>query len=291
MECLLCNKEHPADQACSNNATSGWQWKNKAPGPQSVTAGNSWAFCLPLIGQGPMPACKWQDIPADLNATFEGFTIRLKIPLNKKGIYKLVYKIEGYSHLDGVLRLKILPGLEKKKPLVKTSDTPSIVLPATPSPSSEQISNTVPLPQTEPKDRLGSEALASPKTDRATKPTESSPLPPLFIHVFCDSTPIPQLKTKLEVHKSLLLGKRSDSKKIFPDINLKNYFISSSHEATCSREQAKIYISDNCVFIQNLGKQPLLPNNGKPIISEDIYNWSIGEYMQLPGGIRLLLAL
>ena len=162
------------------------------------------------------------------------------------------------------------------------SGEPAINIPTSSPITSSSVDNDLPEPPTTP------QTVISP-TDIYPAPS----IPALFnpvIQVFRADTLIPQLKTRLEPHQSLLVGKRSDSKRIFPDINLKGHFSDSQNEAFCSREQARVYINNHHAFILNLGKSPLESETHQTHIPQGIaYNWQLNEIIHLPGGLKLKL--
>jgi len=281
MKCPNCNQDHSENDPCSDSATipthTEWQWKNTTPGPQTARAGKTWKFNLPLSGTGPRPICQWHNLPSELNITVNNSAIEVTIPSTTKGLYTLGYSIKGHDHLNGKLRLKILPNSQANEPTPAPIKTPPEQNKPLISPAAENSNQT-------------KKNNTSPDAKKTTPPLIAQALlhAPI-IHVFCHSKPIPQLKTKLEAHTSLLVGKRSDSKRIFPDIDLKKHFSNSNEEGQCSREQAKIYFKNGHVFIHNLGKSALQTEDGKTILTMNNYNWSVNERIQVPGGIQLLL--
>ncbi len=304
MKCPTCNQDSidenlPCPQ-CGNAITSmvqDWHWLDKAPGPQSVTAGEHWHFKLPLTGSGKIPRCQWLNIPGRQEILHsEDLTLDIKIPLDKIGISKLEYRIAGYEHLNGVLMLKVIPSaltVPKTAPLTVTEAPLSTDLQdeladgtaqaPTPCHLSESIT---PLPVT-----LTQPQAPSHSADVIpARPLQPALLNPVYIQVFRGSTMIPQLKTRLEPHQSLLIGKRSDSKRIFPDINLRGHFSDSKNEGLCSRAQVSVYISKQQAFLENLGKSPLQSDSQpNPIIHGQAYNWHLNEIIRLPGDINLKL--
>jgi hypothetical protein len=310
MKCQICNQDYiEQNQPCphcgnvSSPITQDWCWQDKAPGPQSVTAGETWQFRLPLIGMGTAPRCQWLNLPGQQQIVpSDNLILEIKIPLDQKsGISKLEYRIEGHEHLNGTLLLKVLPPTTAinysipvtitEEPLPGDNLGKSAVnnlltsFPPTSSESAHHLPEPTILPQIQ--------AHTSPT---GVYPTESHPSTPallidsVYIQVFRASIPIPQLKTRLEPHQSLLIGKRSDSKRIFPDIDLKGHFSDSQNEAFCSREQARVYINNHHAFLLNLGKSPLQSETYQTHIAQgNAYNWQLNEIIQLPGGLKLKL--
>lgn len=290
MKCQNCNQDHiEENQPClncgfvSSPINQGWRWQDKAPGPQSVTAGDNWQFHLPLIGTGTAPRCQWLNLPGQQqDISSDNLMLEIKIPIDISGIYKPEYRIEGYAHLNGTLLLKVLP--------LSHSEEQN-------NGSAKPISQPQTQTQTQPQTPIASPIDNPATTDKpAVNPNHSSSSPqtsintPVYIQVFRASTSIPLLKSRLESHKSLLVGKRSDSKGIFPDIDLKGHFSDSQNESICSREQARIYISNGRVFLHNLGKSPLQSEMNQTLItSGQKYNWQLNEIIQLPGGLKLML--
>ena len=300
MKCLICNQDYVEENLlcpnCGNEQSSiqRWHWQDKAPGPQSVMAGKVWQFRLPLIGIGTVPRCQWTNLPGQQHITYsDNLMLNIKIPTDSKGILKLEYRIEGYEHLDGNLLLKVLP----YRTVVATEETIKIDHPVASTlatvPSSD--SGPIDLPEPSHQPNIQPQGSMPPSIANNPIPTDSPTsvllVNPVCIKVFCATRSIPHLKTRLEPDQSLLIGKRSESRQIFPDIDLKGQFADSQQEKCCSHKQAKIYISNHRVFLQNLGKSPLKSEASQVLIpSGQPYNWQLNEIIQLPGGLKLLLS-
>ena len=91
-----------------------------------------------------------------------------------------------------------------------------------------------------------------------------------------------QFEIPVEKHKSLLIGKRSLSQGIFPDIDLKPYFSSSDDAGRCSRRQASVFCIDNNIFCKNIGKGSLETSDGKTIKPGESHEWLPGQRLIVP---------
>ncbi|MBK1646698.1 hypothetical protein CKO25_19055 [Thiocapsa imhoffii] len=303
--------------------TSTWIWKDgKAPGPRTARAGETWIFHLPLMGTGPAPLIDWMDIPPGLTITpmpGDGLSFAIKIPANLVGIQTLRYRRAGEPRADELL-LKILPALSSQS--ASTPDSASLA--ASPSvasaPRGPQIQGrrldqskdqavSIPTPEDI---RVRSGHSSDPPVSRSTESRDAQSHPPAVsspgfvasasaprldpdreyeIQVYRQGERIHQLTCPLTPHKSLLVGKFSASKAVFPDIDLRNHFASSPAEALCSRQQARIYWSHGRIQLFNIGKSPITLPDGRSLPKDQAHVWTPGEEVTLPGGLSLRLAI
>jgi hypothetical protein len=110
------------------------------------------------------------------------------------------------------------------------------------------------------------------------------------IQVYRNGTLLSQLSHALSPHKSLLVGKFSASKAVFPDIDLRRHFADSQAAALCSRRQARIYWSHDRILLHNIGKSPIRLPDGRLLSTDQTHTWMLGEEVGLPGGLSLRLA-
>lgn len=253
--------------------TEDGDWLNgERPGPQKAYAGKQWQYRLPLAD--PNHRVEWSsDLPdslADIVSSTKGLDLNIMFPDDISGYYKLAYYIEGQDTLNGEFYLMIHAASRTHEQDEQHSlDTDPDVLMTSNDDHADNIAESL-------SPDLG------PKLSRSDR---------IHIKVFREDTLIPQLETRLEQDKTILVGKRSDSKNIYPDLNLKGNFPSSAMENLCSREQAHIFYSRGRVYIRNLGKAPL-KLAGQDIIHSGLEAcWPPGTYIELPGNIRLLLVV
>lgn len=137
-------------------------------------------------------------------------------------------------------------------------------------------------------------AAPAPSSPSASGPRSTTGLDPnreYEIQVYRHGTLISQLNRPLLLHKSLLVGKFSASKAVFPDIDLRHQFIDQQSESLCSRQQARIYWSHDQIQLLNIGKSPITLPDGRPLATDQAYPWMPGEEVILPGGLSLRLAV
>ncbi|WP_341325715.1 hypothetical protein [Methylotuvimicrobium sp. KM2] len=320
MKCRQCNFEMENLQVCpqcgatsEQPPTQAWHWQNnKPPGPITIAAGKVLQFRLPLNGNTAPPRCQWTGLPgkAPNDPVFsDDLTLEIVIPEDATGIHKINYALAGYESLNGSLRLKVIPkqqlaanpetGVSKKPDSAETSTPqPSEIPEKKPDLVTKNSTSPTP-PETEAQKPAQTVPSDNVKPAETSKPETNTPNPALpaidphsglvYVQVYRGNMPISQLKTKLDYHQSLLVGKRSESKNIFPQIDLKSHFPDSRSASFCSRQQAKIYWSQGHVFIRNLGASPLRVNNNRVIDKDEDYNWPLNETVELPGGLVLRL--
>lgn len=303
---------------------SSWNWKDgKAPGPQTARAGETWNFHLPLMGTGPAPLIDWLEVPSRLTVKplpGDGLSFAIQIPADLVGIQRLRYRRAGEPRADELL-LKILPASSSNLGSVPTPD--SVSRAASPSippvppelsiqgqrldPSADQLAN-IPTPEdirirsqpsTPPAPLFADAADAQSLTLDASSPEVSTSVPAprldpdreYEIQVYRNGVRIPQLTRLLTPDKSLLVGKFSASRAVFPDIDLRNHFAGSQAEALCSRQQARIYWSHGRILLINIGKSPIGLPDGRSLPTDQAHAWTPGDELTLPGGLGLRLAI
>lgn len=134
----------------------------------------------------------------------------------------------------------------------------------------------------------------APSSPRVSSPGSATGLDPnreYEIQVYRNGALISQLNRPLMLQKSLLVGKFSASKAIFPDIDLRHQFDNEQSEALCSRQQARIYWSHDQIQLLNIGKSPITLPDGRRLATDQAYPWMPGEEVILPGGLSLRLKM
>lgn len=255
---------------------SDWRWVTTSPGAQTVSPCQRWEFRLPIQFSGRPPRCRWRsELLKDGKYTISDDTlsISIDIPAQAKNVYKVYYQLDGSPPLEGFVFLKVFPPNSSEMNSVNPYGETEENVKTNPTPSPQKI--------VEP-------TLPSPSE---IKPKEPPPLPAgeYFVSVYRENIAIPQLKKRIETHKSLTVGKFSMSKNIWPDIDLKPHFKSKDISRRCSRRQAKIYWQDGRIIIKNLGKFHLDLSEGRYLETDDIHYWQSGEGIEIPGGLTLFL--
>ncbi|MBK1654878.1 hypothetical protein [Allochromatium vinosum] len=307
--------------------TSSWTWKDgKAPGPQTARAGETWILHLPLMGTGPAPLIDWMEVPPGLIVTplpGDGLSFAIRLQADLSGIQTLRYRRAGEPRADELL-LKILPALSSQPASVPEAFPDSASPAASPSvatprsgpqiqgrrldPSAGQAAS-IPTPA-DIQGRSGHPSV--PPVSRSTEATDAQSRPPAAsspevsvsasvprldpdreyeIQVHRQGVRIPQLTSPLTPHNSLLVGKFSASRAVFPDIDLRHHFADGRAEALCSRRQARIYWSHGHIQLLNIGKSPITLPDGRVLPTDQAYAWTPGEDVVLPGGLSLRLAI
>ncbi len=289
-----------------------WQ-TGEPPGPQSATAGERWNYRLPVDCSSGTPVCRWS---SDLfqegryAVSADTLTVSLDIPYDAAGIRKIHYMLETSPPVEGFVFLKILPSGEghlqpptPKQAVDPEAETLTLDPPLAPAdePTLEKA-KPYPTPAGPSSDthRSASNAeRAAPEDERTparnlypSHPSEPPPALPsgrYFVSVYRNRVPVPQLKTEVEIHKSLLVGKFSRSKNIRPDLDLKPHFPSDEMALRCSRQQAKIYWKRGRIVLKNLGKLSVGLPGEVPLKTMENHFWQPGEEIELPGGLTLLL--
>jgi len=305
--------------------TSDWIWKDgKAPGPQTARAGETWILHLPLMGTGPAPLIDWMEVPPGLSVTplpGDGLSFAIRIPADLGGIQTLRYRRAGEPRADELL-LKILPALSSPPASVpeafpdsaSPAASPSVATPASgpqiqgrrldpsagqaasiPTPADIQGRSGHPsVPPTHGSADVGDTQRPPPVLSSSGSGASAPRLDPdreYEIQVYRQGVRIPQLTCPLTPHNSLLVGKFSASRAVFPDIDLRNHFAGSRAEALCSRRQARIYWSHGRILLINIGKSPISLPDGGSLATDQAYAWTPGEEAILPGGLSLRLAI
>lgn len=274
-------KENVAEQ-------QSWIWTDKKPpGPQTAVAGSRWTFRLPVSGPAPAPPCHWSSPmlkEGEYSLSDDQLTLSLEVPADAKGVNKIHFRLDAEPPIEGFVLLKIIPKSQfRADPLEAKKDPVSFKNEASDGGgvSSRLDSRTEPA-------ALNSDVPGVAADDDIQKP---DPLPEgtYFIAVYRDQIPIRQLRTRIESHKSLLVGKFSRSKQIFPDIDLKAHFQSKDREKRCSREQARIFMKDERVLIRNLGKSDISISGNTDLETGGAHFWALGEKIEIPGGLTLIL--
>lgn len=296
-------------------STTAWTWRDSnPPGPQTADAGAIWSLTLPLQGSGQPPAITWLELPPRITvqpSPSEPLTFLFDLTAAQPGVYFLKFRC-GTNALDDLILLKILPSTAASAPM-STCPLPGAPAASAPSfiPDDEKDAEDSAMPVPTPTAVL-QRAGMRPATDGAATPAPipsweapselappapapcAAPLPPLVgdyvIAVFRGTTPLPQLTRALERHKSLLIGKFSASKAIFPDLDLRHHFADLASEANCSRQQARAYWNAaGRIVLHNLGKAPLTLVDGQLVVSGATCDWLPGMAVTLPGGLTLQL--
>lgn len=282
------------------SSVTNWFWKDgKPPGPQTARAGENWTFHLPLAGTGPVPTIEWLDIPDGLTiapAPGDPLTFYFHIPDDLHGIQTLSYRRAGESRADELL-LKILPASTSPASGSAAASVPRIVdqrmaphrepphPPRSRLPAPEDIRPSghppIPPPST-PMDVAESQGALAPRLD---------PDREYEIQVYRHGILIQPLSRPLTPHRSLLVGKFSASKAVFPDIDLRHHFATTQAAALCSRQQARIYWSHGRIQILNIGQSPIGLPDGRGLTKDQVHAWTPGEDLTLPGGLTLRLAI
>ena len=277
------------------STVANWSWKDgKPPGPQTARAGETWTFRLPLVGTGSAPTIHWLELPPGLSVaptSADGLTFAFVLAAELSGIHRLRFQCEGAAHHEELL-LKILP-------TASMPQTSSAVPEASVS-AKAGLGLSIVGTRIDPRNESAPSSLPTPddiKTRHAAQPSPSVSSAPSLdpnqeyeIQVYRNGTPLPQLSRALSPHKSLLVGKFSASKAVFPDIDLRQHFANDQAAALCSRQQARIYWSQGQILLHNLGKSPLHLPAGRLLSTDQTYTWALGDEVGLPGGLSLRLA-
>ncbi len=298
------------------NTLANWSWKDGTPpGPQTARAGETWIFRLPLVGTGSPPTIDWLDLPSGLNVTpasGDGLTFAFQIPADLSGIQRLRYQRPGAPDVDELL-VKILPAesasVAKQSVHSQSANSQGAGLSIVGqriNPHAESTTSSLPTPE-DIRARHASPAAPNPVSEKASKPlpnalsslevgsarsvTSLDPNRDYEIQVSRNGVQIPKLSRPLTPHKSLLVGKFSTSKAIFPDIDLRRKFASDQAEALCSRQQARIYWSHGQIQLLNIGQSPIVLPDGRHLAKDETHAWLPGEELILPGGLSLHLAV
>lgn len=278
-----------------------WTWKDGVPpGPQTARAGEPWTFRLPLQGSGPPPTIHWIDLPQGIavrQSPADALTFIFDMPNDQEGIATLRFR-RGNNALEDTFLLKIMPARTtaampeppaRAQPAASPAARGQVVAPrpeeALQRPHFPQPEPT-PTPEIKPASPPAASAVSA--SNRVNPPSLSDAYE---IQVFRGSTPIPQLTCPILPHKSLLVGKLSASRAIFPDIDLRAHFVDSQSENSCSRQQAKIYWSHGQIVLHNVGRSPITLVDGRLLSGGATHDWRPGEEVTLPGGLSLRLAL
>ncbi|GEM_PF-2510054 len=293
---------------------STWTWRDgNPPGPQTAAAGAIWSLSLPLQGSGQPPAITWLELPSRITvqpSPSESLTFLFDLTAAPPGVYFLKFRC-GTNALDDLILLKILPAAGASVP---TESSPANSVAAKDGADdldedAEDSAMPVPTPTAilqRTEQRVMSAAASAPTSIPIPSweaPSElappapaplAAPLPPLagdyVLAVFRGTTPLPQLTRTLERHKSLLIGKFSASKAIFPDLDLRGHFADLANEANCSRQQARAYWNaSGRIMLHNLGKAPLTLVDGQLVVSGATCDWLPGMAVTLPGALTLQL--
>lgn len=283
------------------NTIATWSWKDgKPPGPQTARAGETWTFCLPLVGTGPAPTIHWLELPPGLSvapASADGLTFAFVIPADLCGIHRLRFQRDGAAHHEELL-LKILPAesvpqtagaVPEASTFAEVSSGLSIVGTRI-DPQSEPVSSRLPTPDDIKARHAEPPAPSVPAETSVPSSPSLDPHQEYEIQVYRNGTLLSQLSHTLSPHNSLLVGKFSASKAVFPDIDLRQHFADSQAAALCSRQQARIYWSHDRILLHNIGKSPIRLPDGRLLSTDQTHTWMLGEEVGLPGGLSLRLA-
>jgi hypothetical protein len=99
------------------------------------------------------------------------------------------------------------------------------------------------------------------------------------------------LRTKLELHRVIVVGRYSSQQSRLLDIDLSNMFASRDEERLCSRQQAEIFWRVGRLYIRNIGKNALRVRGRDGLILEitEEHIWRHREEILIPGGLVLTL--
>ncbi len=220
---------------------------------------------LPLSALEADPACPARvtvTVPADLDILFGELTWRLSEPVITPQSGRIVFRV-----------------LEPRAP----GNAP-------PAPAAAPIAASSRLPESDP-----AESAARGITAAADEPA-SPPRAPAsrsathVIEVIRGGATVPGLRVEVRKDRSVTIGRGAQVAD--HDLDLAGRFETDDLEAYCSRKQAKVFCTDDGVFIRSLGSRPLKSVDAAGNAGDDIesdHRWSVGEVLALPGKLRIVL--
>lgn len=256
-----------------------WEWKEMPPTCLEVKAGERVDLSLDLEWLGQPGAIQWE--PTRLGKAKlqtdpqEPRQASVQLHPSEHGLLVVSYDIQGSPLLQGMILLRVAPALLDQLP------TPQAPV------------HTQSVERREPEQDPKTQQQATPQEPAVGVNQESRELPPgvYQVEVWRGHTHIDALTKTIPQRRRMIIGRYSRSLGLLPDIDLAGHFPTAEAEHYCARRQACVYWSGKELHVSNLGLNPLerrCPDGTREPLPQQ-HAWLPGEFIELPGGLSLLL--